>query len=92
MLKDWPKVYRKLRRMHFANDDERILFARGLAASPQERWEMNENYLRANGVYGWKDRHRFYQIRRRLNDTSRLGLWKSRVTNEELAARHGFEP
>ena len=92
MLKDWPKLYQKLKRMRFAHDDERVLFARTLAATPQERWEMSQNFLRSNGIDGRKDQRRFWQLRRKLDDTTRPGLWKMRLTNIELAARHGFEP
>ena len=86
MLKDWPKVYRRLKRtrMRFANDDERILFARAHAATPEERMEMHDNCMRLTGCFGWRNRHRFYQLRRRLNDTTLPGLWKLRLTNEEL--------
>ena len=72
MLKDWQKIYRKLKRMRFALEDERILFARTLAATPQERMEMNDNCLRLTGCWGWQNRRRFYQLRRRFNDTTHL--------------------
>ena len=91
-VKDWPKVYERIKFMRGMSKDEKILFARGLAATPTERLEMHDNFLRLNGIHGWKDRRRFCQLRRKLNDTSRPGLWKLRLTNEELAARHGFEP
>ena len=91
-VKDWPKIYKKLGGMRFAHDDERILFARFTAATAQERLEMNDNYLRLNGCWGWQNRRRFAQLRKRLDDTTRPGLWKQRLTNEELVARHGFEP
>ena len=91
-VKDWPKVYERIKFMRGMSKDEKIMLARGLAASPDERMEMNNNCLRLHGINGWKDRRRFYQLRRKLNDTSRPGLWKLRLTNAELAARHGFEP
>ena len=91
-LKDWPKIYLKLKGMKFAHDDERILYARGLAATSQERWEMHENFMRLNGCWGWTNRRRFWQLRKKLNDTTRPGLWKLRLTNSEMVARHGFEP
>ena len=92
MLKDWRKVYKNLEGMRFVHDDKRILYARTLAATPQERYEMMQNYLRLNGINGWKDRRRFWQLRKKLDDTTRPGLWKMRLTNAEMAARHGFEP
>jgi hypothetical protein len=52
MLKDWPKVYRKIRRMRGLADDEKIQLARRLAATPDERWQMNVNFLRSLGLWG----------------------------------------
>ena len=52
MLSDWRKVYRKIRQMPGLAEDEKILFARSLAATPDERWRMNESYLRSLGLWG----------------------------------------
>ena len=90
-LKDWPKVYQKLKRKRFAHDDERILYARTLASSPQERWEMHENYMKLHGCWGWKNRRRFWQLRKWLDDTTRIGLWKERLTNKELGVQQTSE-
>jgi len=51
-LKDWPKVYRKIKRMRGLDEHEKILFARSLAATPDERWRMNETFLRSFGLWG----------------------------------------
>ena len=51
-LKDWPKVYRKLKGMPGLDEHETILFARFAAATPDERWQMNETYLRSFGLWG----------------------------------------
>ena len=51
-LKDWPKVYRKLKGMRDLDEHEKILFARFAAATPDERWQMNVNYLRSLGLWG----------------------------------------
>ena len=51
-LKDWPKVYRKLRGMRGLDDHEKVLFARFAAATPDERWQMNVSYLRSLGCWG----------------------------------------
>ena len=83
-LKDWRKVYRRLKCEKFSHDDERILMARTLAATPDERMQMNDNCLRLTGCWGWKNRHRFYQLRKRLNNPKTRGLWKLRLTNEEM--------
>jgi hypothetical protein len=51
MLKDWPKVYSKLRRMRGVSEEEKILLARSLAATPDERWRLHENFLRSHGLF-----------------------------------------
>ena len=51
-LKDWPKVYQKIKRMRGLDEHEKILFARSLAATPDERWRMNETFLRSFGLWG----------------------------------------
>ena len=33
------------------SEDEKILFARSLAATPDERWRMHENFLRSHGLF-----------------------------------------
>jgi len=32
------------------SEHEKILFARSLAATPNERWELNRNFLRSMGL------------------------------------------
>jgi len=51
-LKDWPKVYEKMKDMRGMDEHERILFARFAAATPDERWEMNVRYLRSINCWG----------------------------------------
>lgn len=51
-LKDWPKVYRRLQRAPGFDEHEKILYARSLAATPEERWQMNETFLRSLGLWG----------------------------------------
>jgi hypothetical protein len=51
-LKDWPKLYRRLKSVSGMTSDERILFARSQAATPDERWEMNVNCIKALGFGG----------------------------------------
>ena len=52
MLKDWPKVYEEIKDVPGFDEHEKIQFARCLAATPDERWEMNVNYLRSLGLWG----------------------------------------
>jgi len=52
MLKDWPKVYRRLKRMRELDEHEKVLYARSLAATPDERWRINVAFLRSLGLWG----------------------------------------
>ena len=38
------------------SEHEKILFARSLAATPDERWRMHENFLRSLNLYTRSDR------------------------------------
>jgi len=58
-LKDWPKVYQKIKDVPGLDEHEKILFARSLAATPDERWQMNETYLRSLGCWGRSALKRF---------------------------------
>lgn len=51
-LKDWRKVYRKIKNVRGLDEHEKVLFARFAAATPDERWQMNVNYLRSLGCWG----------------------------------------
>ena len=51
-LKDWRKVYRRIRDAHGFDEHEKVLFARSLAATPDERWQMNVTYLKSLGLWG----------------------------------------
>jgi hypothetical protein len=56
-LKDWPKVYRKLKNMRGLSEEEKALLAQALAATPEERWRMHDDYLRSFGLYShWQRR------------------------------------
>jgi len=47
--KKYRAILRKLKRMPELSEHEAILFARSLAATPDQRWEMNTNFLRSLG-------------------------------------------
>ncbi|HEV2840960.1 MAG TPA: hypothetical protein VGW39_06525 [Chthoniobacterales bacterium] len=48
--KKYRSALRKLRRrMPELSEHEAILFARSLAATPDQRWEMNASFLRSLG-------------------------------------------
>ena len=58
MLKDWPKVYRKIEGLRGMSLKEKVLFAQALAATPQERLEMQDQYLRSLGLYSYWERRK----------------------------------
>ncbi len=51
-LKDWPKVYNRIKRVRGFDEHEKILYARSLAATPDERWQTNVTFLRSLGLWG----------------------------------------
>jgi len=51
-LKDWPKVFARIRHVRGLDEHEKVLYARSLAATPDERWKMNETFLRSLGLWG----------------------------------------
>ena len=55
-LKDWPKVHRKLKGMRGRSGAERIQLARSLAATPDERWQIHETFLRSHGLFSHSER------------------------------------
>jgi len=56
MLKDWPKVFKKLEKMPEITLEERVLLAQGLAATPEENLERHDQHLRSLGLYSYWDR------------------------------------
>jgi hypothetical protein len=87
-LKDWPKVYRKLKGLHEKSEDERILLARSLAATPEERLEMNENCLKSLGFWGGvRSRQDLERRKAKLRGLENPDLWRLRLSDEEVA--HG---
>jgi hypothetical protein len=55
-LKDWPKVYQRIKRMRGMTLKEKVLLAQGLAATPDERLQMHDSHLRSLGLYSHWDR------------------------------------
>ena len=49
-------ILRKLRGVRGLSEHERHLFARSLAATPDERWQMHENFLRSHGLFSHWER------------------------------------
>ena len=52
MLKDWKKVYNRIKGMSELDEHEKVLFARSLAATPEERWNINVTSLKSLGLWG----------------------------------------
>jgi hypothetical protein len=44
------QVLRKIRRVRGLSEAEKYLFARSLAATPDERWRMHETFLRSHDL------------------------------------------
>jgi hypothetical protein len=50
MEKKVARALRSIRRVRGLSEDEKYLFARSLAATPDERWQLHENFLRSLGL------------------------------------------
>jgi hypothetical protein len=59
MRKAMRKVLCQLKNVRNLSDDEKILFARSLAATPDERWRMHENFLRSHNLFRRSSRKAF---------------------------------
>lgn len=58
-LKDWPKVYERIKGMRGLSLKEKVLLAQGLAATPDERLRMHDDHLRSLGLYSHWERKKF---------------------------------
>jgi hypothetical protein len=59
MEKKAARILRKIRGVPGLSEDERHLFARSLAASPDERWRLHENLLRSHGLFTRSSREKY---------------------------------
>ena len=48
--KKWRKTEKLLRKVPGLSEHERILFARSLSATPDERWALHQAHLRSLGL------------------------------------------
>jgi hypothetical protein len=53
------RVFRKIRNERGLSEHEKHLFARSLAASPDERWLLHEAFLRSHGLFTRSARKKF---------------------------------
>jgi hypothetical protein len=49
-------VAEKLKALPHLDEAERLLYARGLLATPDERWRMHENYLHSLNLFSYYER------------------------------------
>lgn len=59
MEKKVARVLKKIRHVRGLSEDEKYLFARSLAATPDERWRLHENFLRSHDLYTRSDRRKY---------------------------------
>jgi hypothetical protein len=59
MEKKVASVFERIRHVRGLSVDEKYLFARSLAATPDERWRLHQNFLRSHGLYTRSERRRF---------------------------------
>ena len=50
MEKKVARVLKRIRHVRGLSEDEKYVFARSLAATPDERWELHQNFLRSLGL------------------------------------------
>ena len=59
MQKKMREMLTRLKNAPGLSEHEKILFARSLSATPDERWEMHVNFLRSHGLYSHSERKAF---------------------------------
>jgi hypothetical protein len=59
MQKKMLELLKKWERVRGISEHEKILFARSLAATPDERWRMHVNFLRSHGLSTRSQRRAF---------------------------------
>ena len=53
------RALKKIRHVRGLSEDEKYLFARSLAATPDERWRLHQNFLRSLGLSTRSTQRRF---------------------------------
>jgi len=59
MEKKVARVFERIRHVRGLSVEEKYLFARSLAATPDERWRLHQNFLRSHGLFTHSERRRF---------------------------------
>ena len=57
--KKFERELRRLRKFSTLSESERILFARSLTMTPDERWRTHEQFLRSHGLFTRSGRKAF---------------------------------
>ena len=52
-------IAERLKKLPHLSEHERILIARSLAATPDERWQMSQKFLRSLGLSRLSERKKF---------------------------------
>jgi hypothetical protein len=53
------RVLKKIRNARGLSEHEKLLFARSFAATPDERWQLHENFLRSHDLYTRSGRKKY---------------------------------
>lgn len=53
------RMLRRIEGVRGLDDDEKYLIARSLAATPDERWQLHETFLRSHGLFTRSQRRAF---------------------------------
>ncbi len=53
------RTLKKIRHVRGLSEDEKYLFARSLAATPDERWRLHQSFLRSLGLSKRSTQRRF---------------------------------
>jgi hypothetical protein len=59
MEKKVARFLAKIRRVRGLSEDEKYLFARSLAATPDERWRLHQNFLRSHDLFTRSARRKY---------------------------------
>lgn len=57
--KKYERILKKLKGMRGVSQDERVMLAWSLSATPDERWARHENFLRSQGLFTRSERRKF---------------------------------
>jgi hypothetical protein len=52
-------MLKRIRDAHGLSEHEKLLFARSLAATPDERWQLHESFLRSHDLYTRSSRKKY---------------------------------